>query len=134
MKKKAITKEQRFLIGSKYVFNILTNEMNEGDFLVEKAEEDKAFLIIPFYLDNLNRSNLEYNYKVYEQTDYQKDKIKLLFRTYIGFSISKVEDLARKRGYNITFKEYDVDSDILIIECSSIEEKNDIFHVRSRHF
>ena len=134
MKKKAITKEQRFLIGSKYVFNILTNEMNEGDFLVEKAEEDKAFLIIPFYLDNLNRSNLEYNYKVYEQTDYQKDKIKLLFRTYIGFSISKVEDLARKRDYNITFKEYDVDSDILIIECSSIEEKNDIFHVRSRHF
>lgn len=93
MKKKELTNEEKLTLGTDIVFKILTNDSNFNNIKIEKKSEELAFLELPFYLGRLNEGDLIYKYKYYQAYNNEKKEFELKFKTLLGFSPLKLQDL-----------------------------------------
>ena len=129
-----VSEGSRFKAGSSFVFRVLDNNILESDLVCERIDDDKAYMIFPFKLKNLKKSNLEYKYKVYQEYDPNKKSFKLLTDCYIGFSISELNKIALDNDAIVFLEDKSDDESKFKLKIKEITEESKIDKkIRDRH-
>lgn len=129
-----VSEGSRFKAGSGFVFRVLDNNILESDLVCERIDDDKAYMIFPFKLKNLKKSNLEYKYKVYQEYDPNKKSFKLLTDCYIGFSISELNKIALDNDAIVSLEDKSDDESKFKLKIKDITEESKIDKkIRDRH-
>lgn len=126
--------ESRFKAGSSFVFKVLANNILDNNLVCERIDDDKAYMVFPFKLKNIKKSNLEYKYKVHQEYDANKKSFKLLTDCYIGFSIAELNKIALDNDVIVSLEDKSDDETMFKLKIKEIADENKMDKkIRNRH-